>query len=902
MSVSVLWAKKSKDGCDWLPLCAHLKDTAEVAKKLWRKWVPENVKQAIAASIGADEQEAERFFIFLAAVHDIGKATPVFQATRLFPETDLDRRIYDGLLQKGFIVKESRKEYSAYEKTHHAIAAQLLLENANGLGLADANLCINAAVIIGAHHGKPPDDGYSENLGSYKCNFGCSVPDWISVQKELIKLALECSRYKSLAEVHCPTMPGQVLLSGLLIVADWIASGTDKFPLISLDNPLKIDSAKRAQAGWEKLSLPDKWEPCRIRIDEGLYADRFDNVKKPNEIQIAVLELAREIHRPGIMVIEAPMGFGKTEAALTVAEVFRDKAESGGVFFALPTQATSDGIFPRLKEWIEKLDFDSNERHSINLVHGKAQFNDEFTKLQLFEYKAEVSGEDYEERVGFVHQWFNGRKKALLADFVVGTVDQLLLMALKQKHVMLRHLGLAGKIVIIDECHAYDAYMSQYLKMALKWLGAYGVPVIVLSATLPVDTRREVMGAYLDKRNIAGEWARNRDYPLITYTDGGEIKYRTVKLEKKPCNVKIERIAWDAVADKLYDLLSDGGCAGVVMDTVKRAQDMARVLRQRFSADDVRLIHSRFIAADRLTTEKELREILNKDGKRRPQHPEKFIVVGTQVLEQSLDIDFDVLITDIAPMDLLLQRMGRLHRHERGRRPEKLRNPICFITGIDEDGFAKGIDMVYNKYLLTRTKDLLDGRDKVSIPNDIALLVNDAYDKNVELTKEKEEWEKKIEKKVSDATKFCMCEPDTDISETIINWLNTSVDDDEAGKRGEAAVRDSYDSVEVLVIKESGGNFFMMNGTTPLPKSELDDKLARQLARQKLALPRMLSHLETIEELEKNTRKKVPLWQNSPWISGELFLFFDDSNTSTLCGRKLTYTDQDGLRIGDEAN
>jgi len=901
MSISALWAKKSKEGAYWLGLDIHLKDTAEVAKRLWRKWLPENVKQTVAKSIGGDEQEAEKLVLFLAAAHDIGKATPVFQAKGPFQATDLDEELHNRLLANGFNVKESRQEYAFSGKTPHALASQLLLENAKDWGLSDANLCTNAAVILGAHHGKPPDDGYTE-IASYKANFGRAVEAWMRAQSALIGLALECGGYKSLAEVPCPTMPGQVLLSGLLIMADWIASDTDKFELVSVHCPSKIPSSKRAQSGFERLKLPNKWQPVMAHSHEGLYAERFEHINEPNEMQKAALRAAVGLGKPGIMVIEAPMGLGKTEAALVVAEVFRDKTESGGIFFALPTQATSDGIFPRLEKWMQNLDVEVGEKHSINLVHGKAQFNKDF--LKLFEGKADVSGSDDEERIAFVHQWFNGRKKAMLADFIAGTVDQLLLMALKQKHVMLRHLGLAGKIVIIDECHAYDAYMSQYLKRALEWLGAYGVPVLVLSATLPVDTRREVIGAYLGKKKIDGAWAESRAYPLITYTDGGEVKCHVVEAEGKHCAVQVERLTKEAVADKLEDLLSAGGCAGVIMDTVQRAQDMARTLRERFGADTVRLIHSRFIATDRLEREEELREALGRKGTR----PDKRIVVGTQVLEQSLDIDFDVMVTDIAPMDLLLQRMGRLHRHERSR-PKKLQAPLCFITGLDGDDFEKGIDSVYDKHLLMRTRDLLDNLGgTVSLPKDIARLVNDAYDKNAEATVEKHAWEAKTAEKSSRAKTFCMKAPNSNPRTSLIHWLSTDVHDDPTGKKGEAAVRDTDESIEVLIVKEKANQFSFINETPPpscdlpsgnLPVDGLSDKLARAIATQALRLPRALCHPyiidRVIQELETRTREHVAAWLKSPWLSGELFLIMDKNNATSLCGYKISYTKEEGL-------
>ncbi|MHB1418236.1 MAG: DEAD/DEAH box helicase family protein [Bacillota bacterium] len=191
-------------------------------------------------------------------------------------------------------------------------------------------------------------------------------------------------------------------------------------------------------------------------VSSDLYWERLAFAS--NAVQSIAVQTAATILAPGILVLEVPMGVGKTEAALVAAEIFAAKAKRKGVFFALPTQATSDEIFPRILKWVEKLD--SEELHSMRLMHGKAQFNEAYHNL----VGGVNVGEDEDGGV-IVHKWFEGRKKAMLDDFVVETIDQLLLAALKQKHVTLRHLGLANKVVIIDECHAYDAYMSQYLNM-----------------------------------------------------------------------------------------------------------------------------------------------------------------------------------------------------------------------------------------------------------------------------------------------------------------------------------------------------------------------------------------------------------------------------------------------------
>ena len=210
-------------------------------------------------------------------------------------------------------------------------------------------------------------------------------------------------------------------------------------------------------------------------------------------------------------------------------------------------------------------------------------------------------------------------------------------------------------------------------------------------------------------------------------------------------NVIVERLEDDddALVAQLEDLLSDGGCACVLRDTVSRAQSSYEQLKAAFGDSCVKLVHSRFIAVDRMENDAELLRLLGPDSADRPS---KLIVVGTQVIEQSLDIDFDVMITDVAPIDLLLQRMGRLHRHERGenqgQRPEKLRQARCFITGIEDWATAPpkvngGIEKVYHPAMLLRSllslraKSTDGGTAMVNLPHDIAGLVERTYSRSI---------------------------------------------------------------------------------------------------------------------------------------------------------------------------
>lgn len=308
----------------------------------------------------------------------------------------------------------------------------------------------------------------------------------------MLALALELSGFDGIQSVPIPNQPAQVLLAGLVIMADWMSSNEKAFPYFEAGCALSDDEQRRrADLAWEYFSL----QAPAPRDDEWKYSDLYSQrfCLDANEMQLKVAECLCTQAVPSLMVIEAPMGQGKTEAALVAVEIMQNRTQRNGLFFALPTQATTNAAFPRILSWMERLmPFD---RYAVRLAHGKAQFNDEYVNLP----SASGISEDAPDDGAIVNSWFEGGKKALLADYVVGTIDQLLLMALKQKHVMLRHLGLADKVVVIDECHAFDSYMGQYLYMALRWLGAYKTPVVIMSATLPPQKRREMIAAYMGK-------------------------------------------------------------------------------------------------------------------------------------------------------------------------------------------------------------------------------------------------------------------------------------------------------------------------------------------------------------------------------------------------------------------
>jgi CRISPR-associated endonuclease/helicase Cas3 len=912
-----LWAKLPRDSYSdsWLPLYIHMADAAETAKKLWEDWLPYATKNIIARSVSrhfdlpvSDSRcmkIANKLLVFLAAAHDVGKAIPVFQSQAPNKNPDLEAQIHGRIRDAGLEIRP-RFAYTNPHIIHHSLASQVILKR--------AGIDITIAVILGGHHGKPPSYTQIDEdfIDAWPANTGFKDVNWLSVQDELLAYAIYLADIdmKTVANITLE-IPAQVVSSGLVIMTDWIVSDEKRFPYLTPYEKLK-PSSKRTLAAWLELRLPSGWVATDAWEKSDLYNERFAGIEA-RPVQIALAELLFAIEDPGIIILEAPMGEGKTEAALVAAEIMAAKTGAGGVFFALPTQATSDGLFPRITKWIEQIGAENDSSHSIILAHGKSRFNEEYQgiKLQAYNDDSDSPGEHV-----VVNEWFEGRKKSVLASFVVGTIDQVLMGGLKQKHLALRHLGLANKVIIIDECHAYDAYMSQYLYKVLSWLGSYEVPVIILSATLPGEKRQKIIDAYLQVGSTAAvpaipwlglegqipdppKWAINRSYPLITYSDGKEVKQKDDILpsDRPPLEVEIAYLDDESVVSRLDSLLDHGGCAGLIVNTVTRAQRFAEILTGHFGVDTVRLLHSRFISTDRIRKEKEIRQKLGPDSKGRPY---KLIVVGTQVMEQSLDIDFDVLTTDICPMDLLIQRMGRLHRHNRIR-PQKLQDAKCFITGLTEDDFDKGSKAVYQgEYMLINTRELLP--DTITLPQDIPRLVQDAYNpQGVSVTPELQaSYEKAKQKqallfadKERRAQAFQVFTPQNNLG-SLVGWLDTPVDlNDRSGKRAESTVRDMDNSLEVIVIQKKHEGYYMLPwlehwGGYKIPHDTIpDDRLASAVARCTINLPQILTSNRiisyTIEAFEKNNQAaRLDVWQESSWLKGELFLILDEDFSVVL--------------------
>ncbi len=775
-------------------------------------------------------------------------------------------------------------------------------------------------MVVGSHHGKPPTVGELRQAQFQSVLLG--EGSWERSREELLAHFTEVSgaqgRLDAWREVPL-SVTVQALLTAAVIVADWIASNQDLFPL----NASRV-SAREAVGAWELLGLPSAWSPqlelpYSVGDKNALFRARFDlsTDAELRPLQAACIEVACGVPEPGVMVVEAAMGEGKTEAALLAAEIVAFRFGFGGVFVALPTMATSDAMFGRVRRWVDRL---PGVVGSVFLAHGKAALNPEFAQLKRRGFAS--IGTDCEDSGVIAHAWYVG-KKGPLANIVVGTIDQVLRGALKTRHLMLRHLGLANKVVIVDEVHAADSYMSTYLCRCLEWLGAYGVPVILLSATLPSAQRRALVEAYQRGRSGTADLepvAVADGYPRITLWPAPESIPGIASSGRTVLDVCIRQLGDDPVEviAAVREALTAGGVVGIVCNTVARAQQLYEQLRADAVAgsDELLLVHSRFVAAHRAALEDRLRGLLGPPRDENDEvRPKRFVLVGTQVIEQSLDIDVDLLITDLAPMDLLLQRIGRLHRHQRRCRPGRVEEPRCLVRGADwsstPPGPVRGSVAVYGSARLLRAAAVIARDAMVRVPDDVPARVESAYAEPFDAPPGWEdavaaadiEWQAFQADQRHRAGAYLLRSLHGE-QQTLHGWLTADTPEDAERVGGQAQVRDAEDTIEAIVVQRKGTEVFALDvvdgfgGALVATEGPPEPRMAKALAACTIRLPSTLTRYgrtgRVIAALEDTY---YPGWQQSPWLAGELVLELDEDLSAVLAGHRLRYDRSLGLLV-----
>jgi len=734
------------------PLIWHLLDSAAIATALWDHYLNRRQRAIIAAGLGADEPHARSLIAFWAGLHDIGKATPAFQ--------------HKVVRDFAALTKLSDYPDNGDRRLRHDEASQIALVQPfadigypQRPGQWSAGVACRVSQMLGAHHGWFKE--ISEQYGVTEAKTGRRLGSggWRHQREVLFSTVYEAVGRPRAATSKTVSASAAPLIVGVVVVADWLASQES---FITAQQRMLPGDAGRATAATHFAHTAAV--AVRVLSEAGLglplvgdtaFTETFDF--PPNPLQRSIVdELVPAIAGSGLLVVTAATGDGKTEAGLVAACALARASGADGLYFALPTMATADQMYRRVAAFTTRL---ATGPTPVTLLHSMSWLNADYTARDMA-YVAEsvdVSSEDVD-TVALATAWLRGHRRGLLAPFAVGTVDQALLAALAVKHNSLRMLGLSGKVLVVDEAHAYDAYMQALLRRLLNWLGALGCPVVLLSATLPSSVSASLIEAYLrgaGRKNIDAASYRV-DYPGWLFVPAAEnthpvrvsgqarasiIDNRTVelKLDIRPVRhlptggaapPADDRLV--VIVDALDRIRRDGGCAAVVCNTVDDAQRTFLALRAwREDGVDVQLLHSRFPARVREEITQRVMATLGRDGADRPPAA---IVVSTQIVEQSLDLDFDVVVSDLAPIAQLLQRAGRCHRHPR---PLDVRRWLGAprLVVLDPRGQngehtkPRHWGAVYDPYLLRATHLLLAGRagGSVKVPHDVQELVEAVY-------------------------------------------------------------------------------------------------------------------------------------------------------------------------------
>lgn len=709
-SIHLLWAKY--DGEMYHPLLWHMLDAAAAARRLWEDGLGVGVRCRLANGLRLDEDAAGHWITFLVGLHDLGKASQAFQG-----KSDL---LAARLRGQGIPWNPAAAQGPHHGLVTAATLPEVLCGNSPSLPLVDPATTAWLAQILGGHHGIFPT---ADVIADTTCKLAAAEhrsDSWRRLRRELAEhLAVMHQVLDAdtpLIDPFTPDNPAAMLLAGLTVIADWIASNQDFFPFhAEVKDPAQYFILAQAQAGQALSRLGwCCWQPPEaIRGFMELFPD-VGSMMRP--VQLKVDDMARQEQMPRLVVIEVPMGEGKTEAAMLLQDGWCGRLQQRGAYFALPTMATSNQMFTRIENFIQAA-YPAN-RTNLHLLHSHALLSDEYQKLRI----RAVDQDGKEEGAVIANEWFMQRKRGLLAPFAVGTIDQTLLAVLQTRHGFLRLTGLAEKTIIFDEVHAYDTYMLTLFEQLLAWLARLGSTVVILSATLPRERLARLTAAWGCTDCGTGP----APYPRISsVTAAGEFNSQSVDAARHS-RIGLEWVAEETLTGDLASRLAEGGCVAWICNTVGRAQQVYMRLKDALAGLEIEvdLFHARYPFEQRDLREKRSLRKFGKGGER----PRRAILVATQVIEQSLDLDFDLMVTDLAPADLILQRSGRLQRHERPR-PGPLAQPrLILLKPQGHDAGAPDFGRsVYDEWILLRSWLGLRKRAEIIVPDDVEGLIEAVY-------------------------------------------------------------------------------------------------------------------------------------------------------------------------------
>lgn len=735
------WGKVRRDVDDDLSpfhlLPYHCLDVAAVGHVLMERhvsWV-----NTIARGLTLNPADLQRFLLLCLLLHDVGKFGSSFQ----------------GCARDVLFLLQGRRSAPAYAHRHDALGMALwddellprLLQQ--GYLVCDSELTVDVseclspgAQAVFGHHGYPVTTSEIFTDEQFTCDDIEAACDFLSdcaalLVREPIVLP------DDLTELYDALKVQSWLLSGFVILCDWIGSNERFFPhcseVLALDR-YREHACKRAEHAVEEagiLSVPS----ARFAGMGGLFPRLRDVVPSPLQTYVSQCDLPAG---PQLWLVEDITGSGKTEAAVLLTHRLMQQG-SDGVFVALPTMATANAMYDRMAEAYRYL-FSADGRPSLALAHGRRNLMDGFTSTILdFEGQRvtvdfDKTEEEPAEASAECALWIaDNKKKVFLAHAGVGTVDQALLAVLPAKHHTLRLLGLSSKVLVVDEVHACDAYMAELLEALLEFHAAMGGSAILLSATIPQAMRTAFTCAFLRGLNLREIPQLPAPFPSVTLASADECRVTQVEPRsdlRRSLAVTLVHEE-ESVLREILNAAASGACVCWVRNTVADAVEAYERLSEETLQDSIQLMlfHARYAMGHRLDKEEQVRTRFGKHSE--PGMRRGGILIATQVVEQSLDLDFDFMVSDLAPIDVLIQRAGRIQRHHREFRGDRT-NPIlwAFSPPLVESpgpawfsGFLERAAYVYEDHgQLWRTARLVQRKGGWTMPDDARDLIERVYD------------------------------------------------------------------------------------------------------------------------------------------------------------------------------
>lgn len=777
------WGKadeKYVGGTSWHPLAYHCLDVSSVAATWWDA-SPIVQRNFLASFNYPDSQQLRAWVIFFVALHDLGKFDVRFQlkalealaaAWRPLAKEDHGLSVRDiaGFDHGWAGMAWANQEYRQWGKRDDP-----------GRDIWERWQPWLAAVT--GHHG----DFYTPSMPGLKLDTDETIIDRDRNARSEFVSAL-AGLFLQPAALSPQDLPptcspsAQSWLAGFCAVCDWVGSNTEAFDYQGPNAALAAYFDTRIKEVRGNNVLHRFGLLGEATAYKGVSALLKSN-ELPRGIQIEVDTLPAT---PGLTLIEAPTGSGKTEAALAYAWRLLDQGIADSIVFALPTQATANAMLTRVEVFAVQLFGSAN----IVLAHGKRNFNEAFQRLALSGRRTTAQGKT--EAGAQCAAWLaSSRKRVFLGQIGVCTVDQVLLSVLPVRHKFVRGFGLNKAVLIVDEVHAYDAYMHGLLGEVLRRQKATGGSAILLSATLPAGVRAKLLGAW------GASGVSEAPYPALWHAIEGMAGCITVPDDQRPAHrevatecLKLPGAFPDgAVIGRIIAAAESGALVAVVMNLVNDAQRLARLLRGKTTLP-VDVFHARYRFTDRQDKEKRVCDNYGRMASRTSGR----ILVATQVVEQSLDLDFDWMLTQICPVDLLFQRLGRLHRHERSR-SAGFELPRCTVLSVEGEDYDLHKLIYGNTRVLWRTEQLLVTADSIVFP--------EAYRDWIEKVYQRNDWENEPEIIALDYDKFSVMQRTGEVDALKLTTMTVAAFRDE-DDRVTGLTRDGEMSLTVLPIHPNG--------------------------------------------------------------------------------------------------